>query len=119
MQPLVVPDDSPWRTAASHELLRTDPFHVNVSVCALVTPLLVPLICPVALWLKGTSASPPPLPIEPGSVRLSVPDVSGKAVANLEVESIQHKAPMFHGDTLYAETKVLDKEDSQSKPDRG
>ena len=71
-----MPDDSPWRTAASHELLRTDPFHVNVSVCALVTPLLVPLICPVALWLKGTSASLPPLPIEPASVRLSVPDVS-------------------------------------------
>src|SRR5947208_1555412 len=35
---------------------------------------------------------------------MSVPDVSGKAIANLEVETLQHKAPMFHGDTLYAET---------------
>jgi acyl dehydratase len=50
---------------------------------------------------------------------MSVPDVSGKAIANLEVESIQHKAPMFHGDTLYAETTVLDKKESSSKPDRG
>ncbi|HEX6262450.1 MAG TPA: MaoC family dehydratase [Actinomycetota bacterium] len=50
---------------------------------------------------------------------MSVPDVSGKAIANLEVESLQHAAPMFHGDTLYAETTVLDKKESRSKPDRG
>ena len=50
---------------------------------------------------------------------MSVPDVSGKAIANLEVESLRHVAPMFHGDTLYAESKVLDKVESQSKPDRG
>ena len=50
---------------------------------------------------------------------MSVPDVSGKAIANLEVESLRHKAPMFHGDTLYAETTVLDKKESSSKPDRG
>src|SRR5207248_10379493 len=50
---------------------------------------------------------------------MSVPDVSGKAIANLEVESLKHTAPMFHGDTLYAETKVLDKKESSSKEDRG
>ena len=50
---------------------------------------------------------------------MSVPDVSGKAIANLEVESLRHAAPMFHGDTLYAETTVLDKKESGSKPDRG
>src|SRR5438445_1032028 len=50
---------------------------------------------------------------------MSVPDVSGKAIANLEVESLQHRAPMFHGDTLYAETTVLDVKESSSKPDRG
>ena len=50
---------------------------------------------------------------------MSVPDVSGKAIANLEVESLKHAAPMFHGDTLYAETTVLDKKESASKPDRG
>ena len=50
---------------------------------------------------------------------MSVPDVSGKAIANLEVESIQHKAPLFHGDTLYAESEVLEVRPSESKPDRG
>ena len=40
---------------------------------------------------------------------MSVPDVSGAAIANLEVESLQHKMPTFHGDTIYAETKVLEK----------
>ena len=50
---------------------------------------------------------------------MSVPDVSGAALANLEVETLQHKMPTFHGDTIYAETKVLDAKESQSKPDRG
>ena len=40
---------------------------------------------------------------------MSVPDVSGKAIANLEIESLQHENPTFHGDTIYAETTVLDK----------
>jgi acyl dehydratase len=50
---------------------------------------------------------------------MSVPDVSGSCIANLEVETLQHKMPTFHGDTIYAETKVLEKRESQSKPDRG
>ena len=50
---------------------------------------------------------------------MSVPDVSGKAIANLEVESLRHVAPTFHGDTLYGETTVLDKRESTSKDDRG
>jgi acyl dehydratase len=50
---------------------------------------------------------------------MSVPDVSGSAIANLEVESLVHRYPTFHGDTIYAETKVLDKVESKSKQDRG
>jgi acyl dehydratase len=50
---------------------------------------------------------------------MSVPDVSGRAIANLEVESLRHVAPTFHGDTIYGETTVLDKRESESKPDRG
>src|SRR5690349_20527882 len=50
---------------------------------------------------------------------MSVPDVSGRAIANLEVESLRHIAPTFHGDTIYGETTVLDKALSNSKPDRG
>ena len=40
---------------------------------------------------------------------MSVPDVSGAAIANLEIETLKHKKPTFHGDTIYAETRVLDK----------
>ena len=50
---------------------------------------------------------------------MSVPDVSGKAIANLEIESLKHAKPTFHGDTIYAQTTVLDKVESRSKPDRG
>lgn len=49
---------------------------------------------------------------------MSVEDVSGKALANLEIESLRHIAPTFHGDTLYGETVVLGK-NMTSKPDRG
>ena len=50
---------------------------------------------------------------------MSVPDVSGAAIANLEVETLQHKFPTFHGDTIHAETRVLDVQESKSKNDRG
>ena len=50
---------------------------------------------------------------------MSVPDVSGKAIANLEIENLRHVAPTFHGDTLYGETTVLDKWESTSRDDRG
>jgi len=53
------------------------------------------------------------------AVGMSVRDVSGKCIANLEYEEIRHHAPVFHGDTIYAETTVLEKRDSESKPDRG
>ena len=49
---------------------------------------------------------------------MSVPDVSGAAIANLEVESLRHARPTFHGDTIYAVTKVLDATET-SKGDRG
>jgi acyl dehydratase len=50
---------------------------------------------------------------------MSVPDVSGACIANLEIETLQHKKPTFHGDTIYAETRVLGKTESTSKNDRG
>jgi acyl dehydratase len=50
---------------------------------------------------------------------MSVPDVSGSAIANLEVESLVHRKPTFHGDTIYAQSRVLAVESSKSKPDRG
>ena len=45
--------------------------------------------------------------------------MSGKAIANLATEELKHPAPVFHGDTLFVESEVLEKRESQSKPDRG
>ena len=53
------------------------------------------------------------------AVGMTVPDISGKAIANLDYESIKHLGPVFINDTLYVRTKILGKRESQSKPDRG
>jgi acyl dehydratase len=50
---------------------------------------------------------------------MSVSDISGKAIANLATEELSHPNPVFHGDTLFAETEVLEVRPSASKPDRG
>ena len=52
-------------------------------------------------------------------VGMTVPDISGKAIANLDYEFIKHLAPTFIGDTLYARTEILECRESKSKPDRG
>jgi acyl dehydratase len=53
------------------------------------------------------------------AVGMSVADVSGRCIANLEYESVKHLSAVFHGDTIYAETEVLAKRESEGKPDRG
>jgi acyl dehydratase len=53
------------------------------------------------------------------SLGMSVADVSGKAIANLATEELSHPAPLFHGDTLFVESEVLEVTPSRSKPDRG
>ena len=52
-------------------------------------------------------------------VGMSVRDTSGKAIANLEYERITHDAPVFQGDTIYAESEILEVRASDSRPDRG
>lgn len=52
-------------------------------------------------------------------VGMTVPDISGKAIANLGYEQIEHLNPVYINDTIYAKTRVLDKTESKSKPDRG
>ena len=53
------------------------------------------------------------------SLGMTVADVSGKAIANLATDELSHPAPVFHGDTLFVESEVLEVKPSQSKPDRG
>jgi acyl dehydratase len=52
-------------------------------------------------------------------VGMSVSDTSGKTIANLGYESVVFERTLFAGDSLYAESEVLDKRESASKPDRG
>lgn len=52
-------------------------------------------------------------------VGMTVNDISGKAIANLDYERIEHLAPTFIGDTIRAESEILDVRPSKSKPDRG
>jgi itaconyl-CoA hydratase len=52
-------------------------------------------------------------------VGMSVSDVSQKAVANLGWTDIKLTAPVFIGDTIYAETEVLSKRQSASRPTQG
>jgi acyl dehydratase len=44
---------------------------------------------------------------------------AGTIVANLGYEKVEHPKPVFHGDTIYVETQVLEKRASRTKPDRG
>jgi acyl dehydratase len=52
-------------------------------------------------------------------VGMSVQDVSQNAVANLGWTDISMPAPVFNGDTLYAESTVLEKRESKSRPTQG
>jgi acyl dehydratase len=51
-------------------------------------------------------------------IGMTVADISGKAIANLEIERIVHEQPTFIGDTLYAESTVLALRESR-QGDRG
>ena len=52
-------------------------------------------------------------------VGMSVSDVSAKAIANLGWKDIKLTKPVFPGDTLYANTEVLGKRESRSRPNAG
>jgi itaconyl-CoA hydratase len=50
---------------------------------------------------------------------MSVHSVSAKVVANLGWNNVKATAPVFVGDTLYAESKVLSKRESENRPTQG
>ena len=43
------------------------------------------------------------------AVGITVPDISGKAIANLEYINVKHLLPVFVNDTIYVSTKILNK----------
>ena len=52
-------------------------------------------------------------------VGFSVPDISWNAIANLDYEKVEFIKPVYVGDTIKGETKILNARESKSKKDRG
>jgi itaconyl-CoA hydratase len=50
---------------------------------------------------------------------MSVKTLTGKVVANLGWDKIKLTNPVYAGDTIYAESKILDKRESTSRPTQG
>ena len=49
------------------------------------------------------------------AVGMSVVDVSANATANLGYDEVRHHAPVFHGDTIFAESEIVHKRESDSR----
>jgi acyl dehydratase len=43
----------------------------------------------------------------------------GTIVANLGYDKVLHPHPVFHGDTIYAESEIIEKRESKSRPNAG
>jgi itaconyl-CoA hydratase len=52
-------------------------------------------------------------------IGMSVSDISQKTIANLGVDEVRFNKPVFAGDTLYAESEVLEVRESKSRPGQG
>jgi itaconyl-CoA hydratase len=93
--------DNSWFTLLT---MNTHPLHFDVEF-AKKTEFGKPLV-----------ASPLTVAIMTGQ---SVSDVSQKAVANLGWKDIRLLKPVFAGDTLYSESEVLEKRESEKRPEQG
>jgi len=64
-----------------------------------------------------------PLVVSPFTIALmtgmSVSDMSAKAVANLGWDEVRMTKPLYVGDTLYCESEVLEKRESESREGQG
>jgi itaconyl-CoA hydratase len=86
--------------------MNTQPIHLNEDYCARETQFGQRLVHGV--FTLGLV------------VGISVHDLTeGTIVANLSYEHVRHPHPLYHGDTLYVESEVIDKRPSASKSDRG
>jgi itaconyl-CoA hydratase len=93
--------DNVWFTLLT---MNTHPAHFDYAF-AEKTEFKKPLVCsPLTVALM---------------VGMSVSDVSQKAVANLGWQDIKLTHPLFPGDTLYAESQVVEKRESKSSPEQG
>jgi itaconyl-CoA hydratase len=93
--------DNTWFTLLTS---NTHPIHVNADYAAR-TEFGRPLVVSTLTLAVVTG--------------LSVEDVSRNAVANLGWTDVRLTAPVFAGDTLYAESEVLEVRHSRSRPGQG
>lgn len=93
--------DNMWFTLLT---LNTHPLHFDLAYAA-TTEFKQPLVnsCLTLSLVTG----------------MSVSDVSQKAIANLGWDKVKLIAPVFVGDTIYAESEVLAKRASKKRPDQG
>ena len=93
--------DNTWFTLLT---MNTHPLHFDAAYCA-KTEFGRPLVnsCLTLAIVTG----------------MSVSDLSQKAIANLGWDKIRLAAPVFAGDTLYAESEVLEVRESKSRPTHG
>jgi acyl dehydratase len=96
----IIPADNIWFTLLTN---NTNPIHFDVEY-AKKTEFKRPLVnsCFTLALTVG----------------LSVQDISRNAI-NLGWETIELPHPVFDGDTLYAQTEILDKRESKSRPHMG
>jgi itaconyl-CoA hydratase len=53
-------------------------------------------------------------------VGLTVPELTeGTIIANLGYDKVVHPNPVFHGDTIYAESEIIEMRESKSRPEVG
>ena len=93
--------DNTWFTLLT---MNKNPLHFDAAYCA-KTEFRKPLVNS-ALTLAIVAG-------------MSVSDVSQKAIANLGWDKVRLTAPVFAGDTIYAESEVLDVRESKSRPTQG
>ena len=93
--------DNLWQSLLCH---NTHPLHIDATYAAKTE------------WGRPLVSSLVTLSIVGG---LSLGSTSAKAIANLGWEEIRLTAPVFVGDTVYAESEVLSKRLSLSRPGQG
>ena len=93
--------DNVWFSALTH---NPAPIHIDAEYCR-QTEFGKPLVnsCLTLAMVVG----------------MSVSDLSQKAVANLGWDKVRLAAPVFAGDTIYAESEVLAARESKSRPTQG
>ncbi|MGI6575889.1 MAG: MaoC family dehydratase [bacterium] len=97
----VTQTDNIWFTLLT---MNTHPLHFNTDYCA-KTEFGRPLVNSTLTLAIITG--------------MSVRDISQNAIANLGFDEVRIPAPTFEGDTLYAETEVLARRESKSRPTCG